>query len=132
MITETSPTFIADCRVKLPINDNIYDVIIADPPYDSQNIIYSTKLYNEGIVRPYSFVDEAVRVTKKGGFICILHQLVYKTLRGTERYAVIPITTGHNQRIRVLNIFRKSTQTKLIDSPIPPRTKGRGVLGARE
>lgn len=104
---EVNPTFIADCRERLPINDCVYDVIIVDPPYDSQNITYSEKLYKEGLVRPYSFVKEAVRVCKIGGFICILHQLVYKTLPDTERYAVIPITTGPNQRIRVLNIFKR-------------------------
>jgi len=104
---EVNPTYIADCRKKLPIKDNLYDVVIADPPYDSYNINYSTKLYKESFVKPYSFTKEAVRVCKKGGFICILHQLVYKTLEGTVRYAIIPITTGPNQRIRVLNIFKK-------------------------
>ena len=104
---EVEPTFVADCRKQLPIQTNSYDVIIADPPYDSQNINYSSKLYKEQIVKPYSFVKEAVRVCKSGGLICILHQLVYKTLPNTKRYAVIPITTGPNQRIRVLNIFQK-------------------------
>ena len=104
---EVNPTYISDCRKELPMKDNIYEVVIADPPYDSQNINYSNKLYKEDAVKPYSFVKEAVRVCKSNGFVCILHQLVYKTLLGTERYAVIPITTGPNQRIRVLNIFRK-------------------------
>ena len=104
---EVNPIFVADCRKKLPIESKSYDVVIADPPYDSQNINYSDKLYKEKVVRPYSFVKEAVRVCKVGGVICILHQLVYKTLEKTERYAVIPITTGPNQRIRVLNIFKR-------------------------
>jgi len=81
---ELNPTYLADCRKD-----------------------YSKKLYKEEIVRPYSFTKEAVRICKSGGLICILHQLVYKTLPGTERFAVIPITTGPNQRIRVLNIFKK-------------------------
>ncbi len=104
---EANPTYLADCRKALPIPDKRYDVIIADPPYDSQNITYSDKLYKERIVRPYSFVKEAVRITVPGGYVCILHQLVYKTLEGTQRHAVIPITTGPNQRIRVLNIFKR-------------------------
>lgn len=66
---ETNPTYVADCRVKLPIKSKSYDVVIADPPYDSQNITYSNKLYKEDVVRPYSFVDEAVRVLR-GGAIC--------------------------------------------------------------
>ena len=101
-----NPTFVADCK-NIPVKDNSYDVVIADPPYDSQNISYSSKLYKTDVVKPYSFVKEAVRICKSSGYICILHQLVYKTPKGTERYAVIPITTGPNQRIRVLNIFRK-------------------------
>lgn len=104
---EVRPTYIADCRKNIPIPDMLYDVVIADPPYDSQNITYSDKLYNEGVVKPYSFVKEAVRVLKPGGYLCILHQLVYKTPEITIRHAVIPITTGPNQRIRVLNIFKR-------------------------
>lgn len=104
---EVKPTYVADCRKELPIESKKYDIVIADPPYDSLNITYSDKLYKEGIVKPYSFVKEAVRVLKKGGYLCILHQLVYKCPDDVERYAVIPITTGPNQRIRVLNIFRK-------------------------
>lgn len=77
------------------------------------NINYSTELYNCDPVPPYSFVEEMVRVTKPGGYICILHQLVYKTPKGTSRYATIPITTGPNMRIRVLNIFKKSAQARL-------------------
>lgn len=110
--SEVNPTFVADCRKEFPIENDTYDVVVADPPYDSQNITYSDKLYKEGVVKPYSFVKEAVRVCKPNGFICILHQLVYKTPADTERFAVIPITTGPNQRIRVLNIFRKVQQNE--------------------
>jgi len=60
---EVNTTYIADCREELPIKSNEYEIVIADPPYDSQNITYSHKLYREGIVRPYSFVKEAVRVS---------------------------------------------------------------------
>ena len=104
---EVKSTYVADVRKELPIDNDSYDVVIADPHYDSQNITYSDKLYKEQVVKPYSFVKESVRVCKPNGFICILHQLVYKTLPNTKRYAVIPITTGPNQRIRVLNIFKK-------------------------
>jgi hypothetical protein len=106
---EANPTIIADCRKPLPVDSNMYDVVIADPPYDSQNINYSSKLYKEGLVKPYSFVNEAVRICKPLGYICILHQLVYRKIsKDVVRYAVIPITTGPNQRIRVLNVFQKS------------------------
>ena len=105
---ELNPTYIADARNKFPILDNTYDVIIADPPYDSQNITYSNKLYNTDLIKPYSFVKESVRILKPGGYLCILHQLVYLTPKGTFIYTVIPITSGPNLRIRVLNIFIKN------------------------
>ena len=116
---EVRPRIVADCRKGLPVRTNVYDVVLADPPYDSQNINYPERLYREASVNPYSFVDEAIRVCKEGGFICILHQLVYRTLEGTTRCAVIPITTGPNQRVRVLNILRKKTGAFLKKSETP-------------
>lgn len=110
---EVHPTFNADCRCCLPIKDSSYDIVIADPPYDSQNIVYSDKLYNEDVVKPYSFIKESVRVLIPGGYLAILHQLVYICPDEMERYAVIPITTGPNLRIRVLNIFRKKQTLNL-------------------
>lgn len=104
---ELSPTIIADAREILPIKDNIYDVVLSDPPYDSDWKTYGKKLYKSDVVKPYSFVEEAVRITKPNGYICILHQLVYKTPRNTIRKGVITITTGPNMRVRVLNIFQK-------------------------
>ena len=70
----------------------------------------STKINSTDIT--YSFIKEAVRITEPGGYICILHQLVYLTPKNTERYAVIGVTTGPNMRIRVLNIFKRETQTE--------------------
>jgi hypothetical protein len=104
---EVEPDIRVDCRTSLPLGDNFADVILADPPYDSPQKVYGKKLYGTDYVPPYSFIKEMVRVTKPSGHMCILHQLVYKTPKDTMRYAVIPITTGPNMRIRVLNIFQK-------------------------
>lgn len=104
---ELKPKIIADARKELPIKNNKYDVVIADPPYDSDWKVYGKKLYRTDVVKPYSFVKEAVRITKPNGYICILHHLSYKTLKGTIRKGMIAITTGPNMRIRLLNIFKK-------------------------
>lgn len=110
-ITESvEPDLLEDCTKKISIKDNFADVVLVDPPYDTDKMIYGQPLYGTDYVKPYSFCNEAVRITKPGGFICILHQLVYKTLKDTDRYAIIPITTGPNMRIRVLNIFRKKNR----------------------
>ncbi|MHA1267857.1 MAG: methyltransferase domain-containing protein [Candidatus Helarchaeota archaeon] len=88
------PDYILDLtKDKLPFKDGTFDIVYADPPY-----------YD---FPPYSFVDEAVRVLKTNGLLFILHQLVYKTPCNTIRYDLIPITTGPNMRMRVLNVFKK-------------------------
>ena len=113
---ETKPTYLSDARNLKEVPSNAYDIVLADPPYDSQNVNYSEQLYGCEPVKPYSFVKEGVRVLKPGGYYCILHQLVYKCPDGVERVGVIAITTGPNMRIRVLNIFKKQA---LADSTIP-------------
>jgi hypothetical protein len=123
-INENLPTtFHFDARKKFPIKDNTYFCVIADPPYDTQKIHsiykkntkedksikihYGKGLYNCEFVKPYSFIDEAVRVCKPGGYIAVLHFLVYKQPEGAKRYALIPIISGPNLRIRALSIFQK-------------------------
>lgn len=78
---------------RVPYDDDTFDVVLADPPYRD--------------FKPYSFVDEAVRVLKPDGFLSILHFLAYICPRNCERYALIGVTSGPNMRIRALNIFRK-------------------------
>ena len=111
-------TYHFDARKKFPIEDNKYDVVLCDPPYDleedfihlsdkKKRLHYGKNLYDTPFVPPYSFIDEAVRVTKPSGFICVLHFLVYKVPDGCVRHALIPIVSGPNLRIRALSIFQK-------------------------
>lgn len=116
---DVNPDLLEDCTGKLSLDDNFADVVLVDPPYDTKAMIYGQPLYGVDYVKPYSFCAEAVRITKPGGYICILHQLVYKTLGFTDRYALIPITTGPNMRIRALSIFRK--MNRLEDFALPPK-----------
>ncbi len=104
---DVNPNIIADAREELPIENESYDIVIADPPYDSDWKTYGKKLYKTDVVKPYSFLKEAIRILKPKGYLCILHQLIYKTPKGTKRKSVIGITTGPNMRIRALNIFQK-------------------------
>jgi len=115
-------TFHFDAREEFPIEDNVYDVVLCDPPYDMEKVHMSSKsgkeireklhygkgMYKTEFVPPYSFVDEAVRICKPEGFICVLHFLVYKRPKGTERVIIIPVISGPNLRIRALNIFQKN------------------------
>lgn len=93
---------------QLPIKDNIFDMVLADPPYTvgfSQEWISTLK----DVPKPKRILKEATRVTKPGGLILILHVIVipaYKEI-GVERIALHPILCGPNNAIRVLNVFRK-------------------------
>lgn len=116
---ETNPTFLGSVTnpsFMKQIEDDYYDIVHIDPPYDSENIRYSSRLYNTPQVKPYDFVSKyagrvgRTDVTKKvkvGGIVAILHQLVYKCIPGCKRVGIIAVTTGPNMRIRVLNLFRR-------------------------
>lgn len=110
---DVKPDIVADATKKIPLPSESIDIVDVDPPYDSDFKEYGKKLYGTDHVKPYSFVSEAVRVLKKGGYLCILHQLIYKTPEGCERKGVIAITTGANMRVRILNIFRKKTDKEM-------------------
>ena len=44
---------------------------------------------------------------KPGGYLAILHHLVYKTPANTRRAMTVSVTCGPNTRVRVLSIFEK-------------------------
>lgn len=105
---ETGAKFICPYD-KLSIEDNIYDMIIADPPY---NCGFSKEwiTHPKDLPRPKRVLLEASRVCKPGGLIFILHIIVipaYK-IAGVDRVALHPILCGPNNAIRVLNVFRKN------------------------
>lgn len=112
-----NPTFVADARERFPMKDNSYDVVISDPPYDMKTtdgvkIDYSSKLWKTEFIRPYAWVKEAVRVLKPGGYLCILHHLVYKQAEQTRRVFTVSVTCGPNTRIRALSIFEKLPESQ--------------------
>lgn len=89
----------------LPIPNNTYDMVIADPPY---NKLFA-KEWKSDLPKPKIVLKEASRVVKINGLILILHIIIipaYKELN-VERIALHPILCGVNNAIRVLNVFRK-------------------------
>lgn len=93
----------------LPIEDETYDMTIADPPYTigfSQTWVSSL----DDVPKPKRILKEATRVTKTNGLILILHVIVIPAYKefDVERIALHPILCGPNNAIRVLNVFRKN------------------------
>lgn len=92
----------------LPIKNETYDIVIADPPYTigfSQEWVSNMK----NIPKPKRILKEASRIVKKNGLIMILHIIVIPAYKefNVERIALHPILCGPNNSIRVLNVFKK-------------------------
>lgn len=89
----------------LPIADNTYDYVIADPPYNKGFALE----WKHGSPKPKWILQEASRVTKNGGIIAILHIIVIPAYKvaNVERIGLHGILCGPNNAIRVLNVFRK-------------------------
>lgn len=89
----------------LPILDNTFDNVLADPPYAD----HWQGQWHGDLPKPKWILKESVRITKTGGLIGILHIIIipaYKELR-VERVALHPVLTGPNNAIRVFNVFKK-------------------------
>lgn len=101
IIPFVNPKHNIDCCDKLPFEDESYDYVIADPPYDLgiKNITDTFK--------PYSWIPEAIRVLKTGGYLVILDSLNYKTVHPLRKTHLIGVDTGPNLRARWLIIFIK-------------------------
>ena len=138
---QNNPSIVADATKEFPIEDNTYDVILADPPYDIEEkgrqktvkIDWSTELWGTAPVKPYSFVKEAMRVLKPGGLLFILHFLVYKRPKGALPASFISVTTGPNTRVRMLCIFKKTedgTLSNLLDN-LDQANENRGPRGPK-
>ena len=90
----------------LPIPENTYDMVIADPPY---NQLFA-KEWKADFPKPKRVLKEAARITKSGGLILILHCLIipeYRKEIPVERIALHPVLCGLNNAIRVLNVYKK-------------------------
>lgn len=93
----------------LPIPNNVYDWVIADPPYTIGFAHEWTRL-PDGLPKPKKILQEAARVTKAGGRIAILHIIVIRShtrVTNVRRIALHGILCGENNVIRVLNVFEK-------------------------
>jgi SAM-dependent methyltransferase len=106
--SDTGATFVAPYN-DLPIENNTYDMVIADPPYN-KGFASEWTTHDKDLPKPKHILIEAARVTKPGGIIAILHIIVIPAYKVADvtRTALYGILAGPNNAIRVLNVFRKN------------------------
>ena len=92
----------------LPIPDNTYDLVIADPPYTC-GFSNEWTTHPKDLPKPKLILGEAARVVKYGGLIAILHVIVIPAYKiyNVRRIGLHGILCGPNNAIRVLNVFEK-------------------------
>ncbi len=106
---DVNPDYIGDAHNLYFIDDDTYDCVILDPPYDDE---HSEKLYKTGHLNYNKYVSEAVRVTKPGGYICIYHWVLTPRPKNTKLVRRIVILTRVWHRPRVCCIYQKVSETK--------------------
>ena len=107
MRPETGADFVAPYN-DLPIDDDIYDLVVADPPYTC-GFANEWIEHPKDLPKPKHILLEAARVVKPGGLIAILHVILVPAYKvaGVDRIGLHGILCGPNNAIRLLNVFRK-------------------------
>ena len=102
---EKEPSIVADCR-NVPLPDESFDFIMADPPYSED---YATNLYGTGehYPKPGQILKEACRLLRPGGLVGLLHFQVPMSRKPLKLVKVYGVTTGAGYAIRAWSLFRK-------------------------
>jgi len=108
---ELNPTIVADCR-DIPLPDESFDWILADPPYSED---YATNLYGTGehYPKPGEIAREAARLLKPGGLFGLMHFQVPMPRKPLGIVNVYGITTGAGYAIRAWTLMRKDNRARL-------------------
>jgi len=101
---EVKPDFVGDAHDMHFIKDNTYDFVLLDPPYSCD---LSGKLYGTGDLKYYTYIAEAVRVCKKGGYVAMYHWFIVPRPKGTKYDKRIVILTRIWHHPRVCTVFQK-------------------------
>ena len=100
---DVKPTAMADAH-NLPFLSEHFDLVICDSPYNDK---LSEEMYKAPKVHYRKYINEAVRVSKVGGYIVSYHWLWTTRPLKTEYYKIIVILPGQHHRPRVCCIFKK-------------------------
>ena len=105
---ETKPQVLADAHDLNMFEDEIFDLVILDPPYNAE---YNERLY--GFTKPLrwkQYTKEAVRVLKDGGWLVIYHMLSTPSIKDTVLTKRIFLETRRWHKLRCIHIHRKNKQ----------------------
>jgi hypothetical protein len=100
------PDSLADAHC-LPFLNNYFDLVICDPPYSDK---LSKEMYDTSKIKYKTYINEAVRVCKSGGFIASYHWVWTTRPLGTEYYKIIVVLPGQWHRARICCIYRKNNE----------------------
>jgi SAM-dependent methyltransferase len=108
---------------KLPIEDNSFDMIIADPPY---NQLFA-KEWKADLPKPKRIIQEALRILRPEGILILLHIVVTPTYQNSlnhqghcfKRIGLHPVLCGLHNAIRVTNVLQKTKQKGGLNSSQP-------------
>ena len=101
---DVDPDVVGDAHDLNFIGDNEFDLVILDPPYNDDK---SKELYGTGKLKYKTYVSEAIRVCKPGGFIAIYHWVMTPRPDGCKFYYRIVVLTRIWHRPRVCCVYQK-------------------------
>ena len=112
---ETNPTVVANCE-SLPFQDEMFDFVLADPPYSEQE---AKELYGLKYCSVVKVLNEMARICKPNGCILFFHRLVPSAhpqfnehMKQMQLERVVAIyTLGGMSNMRALTVYRKSART---------------------
>ena len=103
---DVSPDIIADAHI-LPFEDNSFDIVICDPPYNEE---YAKRLYNLPKPKFKTWVTESVRVLKENGYLVLYHFLALPSVENTLLEKRIFLETRVWHKLRCVHINKKNTE----------------------
>ena len=106
---EVQPDLICDCHALPKEWTNKFAFTIIDAPYSNDE---SEQLYNTGKLRPMTYLNEAVRVTKPNGFIVAYHKYKLPRPEGTQHHRIITVITRTWHLARICCVFIKKEKMK--------------------
>lgn len=102
---EVSPDIMGDAH-NLPFGDNVFDCVILDPPYSSDD---AARLYGTEQPKFKMYTQEAVRVLREGGWLAMYHEVATPAIKGTVLKKRIFLENRMWHKLRCVHIHKKDT-----------------------